>query len=638
MDTAARDVSSSKSKKATPFLVLGAIGVVYGDIGTSPIYAFREALRPLAEVGISRFHVIGVTSLMIWTVTIIVMIKYVLFLLRADNHGEGGTLALVALILKRTKRHSHLIVLIGILGAALFIGDAMITPALSVLSALEGFTLVTPMLSPYLLPLAVAIMVVLFRVQSTGTAAVSKFFGPIMLLWFLIMGLGGIIHIADDLSIFTALNPLHGLNFVAHTRGAGWLVLGAVFLTVTGAEALYTDLAHFGRKPIQLAWFWVVFPSLILNYLGQGALILAQPAAVVNPFFLLYPEWAILPMVLLATMATIIASQAVISGTFSLARQAMNLCFLPPLRVSFTSPLNTGQIYIPIVNLVMAIGVLSLIVIFRSSASLAGAYGLSVTGAMVLTTLLALFYLQIVKGWRLIWALSALSPLIVLETIFFGANVLKIADGGYVPVLIAGLLFIAMRTWRRGAMYVEAQDAERSIPLKPIIAELAQRSAKSPSIVEGTAVFLTARTNMAPTVFLSNLKHNHVLHQRNVILTVRTSERPYIPTSERMKIETISPRFIMIRLTFGYMQPHDVLKGISLCWSAGFQFDVNSTSFYVGRRKFICDPAERAAWQDRLFIALSVIAVDPSDYFGLPSDRVVELGEQITLKLAPASR
>lgn len=632
MDSAARNVDSLKPEtKTAPFLALGAIGVVYGDIGTSPLYAFREALRPLAELGVSRFHVIGVTSLMIWTVTMIVTIKYVLFLLRADNHGEGGTLALITLIMKRTKRHSNILVLIGILGAALFIGDAMITPALSVMSALEGFTLVTPGLTPYILPIAVAIMLVLFHFQSIGTAAVSKFFGPITLVWFFVMGIGGVVHIADDLSILAALNPLNGIRFIALSGIVGWLVLGAVFLTVTGAEALYADLAHFGRRPIQLAWFWVVFPSLVLNYLGQGSLILARPEAIANPFFLLYPDWAILPVVLLATMATIIASQAVITGTFSLTRQAINLCFLPPLRINFTSSTNTGQIYIPVVNSVMAIGVVSLIVVFRSSSSLAGAYGLSVTGAMVLTTLLALYYLHIVKRWDLLVAIFALSPLLFLESVFFGANLIKIADGGYVPIIIAGSLVVVMRTWKRGATVIETIDAEQSLPLKPILENLEIRSITSPAIVDGTAVFLTATANMAPTVFLSNLKHNHVLHKRNVILTVRTSSRPYVPVAERVTIEIISKRFIKIQLKFGYMQQHDVLKGLSTCWSAGFQFDVNSTSFYVGRRKFICDPRKRATWHARLFIALSAIAMDPSDYFGLPSDRVVELGEQTTL-------
>jgi KUP system potassium uptake protein len=632
MTSATHDLASSESYgKTKSLLVLGAIGVVYGDIGTSPLYAFREALKPLAEAGISRSHVIGVTSLMIWTVAIIVMAKYVLFLLRADNHGEGGTLALVTLIMKRTGRYRSLLIAVGIIGSALFIGDAMITPALSVLSALEGFTLVTPVFTPYVVPIAIAIMLLLFHVQSIGTAAVSRFFGPITLMWFMVMGLGGSVHIADDLSILAALNPAYGLGFVADSGISGWLVLGGVFLTVTGAEALYADLAHFGRKPIQLAWFWVVFPSLILNYLGQGALILAQPDAAASPFFLLYPDWAILPVVLLATMATIIASQAVITGTFSLAHQAMHLSFLPRLRVNFTSPTNTGQIYIPMVNTLMAIGVLGLIVVFRSSSSLAGAYGLSVTGAMLLTTFLALFYLRVVHRWHLSLAFLVLSPILAIESIFFGANILKIADGGYVPVLVAGLLIVLMHTWRRGSKLIEVKDEERALPLENVIADLERRSAKRPAIVCGTAVFLTAAPNLTPTVFLSNLKHNHVLHERNVILTVKTSARPYVPIAERTHIEPISSRFIKVQLKFGYMQQHDVLEGLLSCWKHGFRLEMNSTSFYVGRRKFVNDPRKGSAWQNRLFIALSVIAMDPSDYFALPSERVVELGEQITL-------
>lgn len=611
--------------------VLGAIGIVYGDIGTSPLYAFREALKPMTEFGISRANVIGVTSLIIWTVTIIVTIKYVLFLLRADNHGEGGTLALVTLILKRKRRSRNILIMGGILGAALFIGDAMITPALSVLSALEGFTLVSPGISQYVLPISIGVMMLLFHVQSRGTEVVSKLFGPVMLTWFVVMALGGAVHIIDDFSILEALNPTHGIDFILRSGVPGWWVLGAVFLTVTGAEALYADLAHFGRQPIQLAWYIVVYPALVLNYLGQGALILAHPEAAKDPFFRLFPEWALLPVVVLATAATIIASQAVITGTYSLARQAIHLNFLPPLRILFTSASNTGQIYIPIVNLTMAIGVIGLIAVFKSSDALASAYGLSVTGAMLLTTLLAFQYLRLVRKWSVWPIVGLLTPLFLIEGAFLSANLLKIFDGGYIPVLVASSIVVAMMTWRRGSTTIQMKALEQSEPLRLVIARLAKPSPTSPVIVGGTAIFLTAAAEMAPPVFLSNIKHNRVLHQRNIILTVKTFGRPYVlHRHERVRVRRISDRFTKVTVNFGYMELQNVFEAMKQC-SHDLALDGDLTSFYVGRTKVVCDPGKRAAWQDILFLAMARVALDPSDHFGLPSGRVVELGEQVTL-------
>lgn len=618
--------------KARPFAaIFGAIGIVYGDIGTSPLYAFREAMKPIVATGASRTDVIGVTSLMIWTVTIIVTLKYVIFLLRADNHGEGGTLALVTLILKRTRRQRGLIIIGGILGAALFIGDAMITPALSVLSALEGFTLVIPGVTPYLLPIAMTVMVMLFHVQAGGTDAVSKLFGPIMLIWFVVMGLGGAVHIIDDLRILSATNPVRGINFIAMSGSTGWLVLGAVFLTVTGAEALYADLAHFGRKPIQHAWLIIVFPALTLNYLGQGALVLAHPEAAANPFFLLFPEWALLPVVVLATAATIIASQAVITGTFSLVRQAIHLNFLPPLRIRFTSASNTGQIYIPFVNFVMAAGVIGLIALFRSSDALASAYGLSVTGAMLLTTLLALQYLRLSMRWSYALAITILLPLIFLEGSFFAANLAKLADGGYIPIVIAAVLVLAMRSWKKGTSLIDNKALQQSEPLRSVIAKLEHPSAPSPASVAGTAIFFTADVKMAPPVFLANLKHNQVLHKKNVILTVRTLNRPYVCRAERVHLCEITDRFAKVEVKFGYMEPQDVFNALRMCLAERVQIDTDATTFYVGRKKIICDPAKRPTLEEKLFLAMMKIALDPSDHFGLPSGRVVELGEQITL-------
>ena len=623
---------ASPSPKRSLVLILGAIGVVYGDIGTSPLYAFREALRPFAHDGVTKAEVIGLISLMLWTLTVIVTFKYVLFLLKADNEGEGGTLSLLALLMKKMSGHGAIFFFAGIIGAALFIGDAMITPALSVLSAVEGLKLVTPAFTPYVLPVAVAIMLLLFLVQSRGTGAVSNFFGPITLLWFLVMAAAGIGHIADDLSILNAFNPLYAIDFITHAGFVGLVVLGAVFLTVTGAEALYADLGHFGRKPIQTAWFWVVFPALALNYLGQGALVLKTPHAVSDPFFLLFPDWALLPVVILATAATIIASQAVITGAFSLARQAIHLGFLPRLEICFTSETNTGQIYLPAVNAMLLFGVLALIFLFGSSESLATAYGISVTGAMVVTTILAFQYLRVVRGWTVSFALVALLPLFILECVFLGANLLKIHDGGYVPVMIAGVLMAMMWTWRKGTILVREKAARNDIPLAQFLASIERKSDHQPVEVPGTAIFLTSVPDKTPNVLLHNLKHNRVLHQHNVILNVKTATRPYVKDDERVLMAPLSDRFTKIELTFGFMETPNVSQALTLCRKAGFQFEIMSTSFYVGRRTFIGDPNSGLPnWQDKLFIAMAGFAIDPSDYFQLPSNRVVELGEQMVI-------
>ncbi|NMN70938.1 potassium transporter Kup [Rhizobium sp. 57MFTsu3.2] len=632
MTATAHAGNDNQNSKQLAVLVLGAIGVVYGDIGTSPLYAFREALRPFAHDGVAPHEVIGLISLMIWTLTIIVTFKYVLFLLKADNDGEGGTLSLLALLMKKTSRHATIFFFAGIIGAALFIGDAMITPALSVLSALEGLKLVTPIFAPYVLPIAVAIMLLLFLIQSIGTAIVAKFFGPITLLWFVVMGIAGLLHIADDPTILLAINPYYALDFLTHAGFVGLVILGAVFLTVTGAEALYADLGHFGCKPIQVAWFVVIFPSLALNYLGQGALVLSDPAAATDPFFLMFPEWALLPAVLLATAATIIASQSVITGAFSLARQAIHLGFLPRLEICFTSASNTGQIYVPAVNVVLLIGVLALITTFGSSEALATAYGISVTGAMVVTTVLSFQFLRVVWGWKVPTALLVLLPLLLLESVFLGANLLKIHDGGYVPVMIAGVLMVMMWTWRKGTKFVRAKAANNDVPLERFLASLERRSDHGPVQVPGTAVFLSSLPDMTPNVLLHNLKHNRVLHQHNVILNVKTAPRPYVSEDDRVTLRKLSDRFTSIQLLYGFMEDQNISAALPLCRKAGFDFEIMSTSFYVGKRKLVGDPnTGMPHWQDKLFIAMAGFAIDPSDYFQLPSNRVVELGEQMVI-------
>jgi KUP system potassium uptake protein len=613
-------------------LALGSVGVVYGDIGTSPLYAFREALKPVAADGLTRGEVISLVSLMFWTLTIIVTIKYVLFLLRADNDGEGGTLSLLALLLKTSNGHTAVLMLLGLLGAALFLGDAMITPALSVLSAVEGLKLVTPELSDYIVPISVAILALLFAIQSHGTGAVARFFGPITALWFLVMGLAGLMHIADDWSILAAFNPWYAVNFLLHEGFFGIVVLGAVFLTVTGAEALYADLGHFGRRPIQWAWFAIVFPSLTLNYLGQGALVLREPLAMSDPFFLMYPHWAILPVVILATCATIIASQAVITGAFSLTRQAIHLGFLPRMEILFTSETNTGQIFLPSVNTVLFFGVIFLVLSFRTSDSLATAYGISVTGAMVVTSIMAFEFVRMRWQWSMLTAIVVLLPLLALECIFLGANLLKIHDGGYIPVLIASAFTIIMWTWRRGTAILMEKTRHTDIPLAAFVSSIERKSEHSPASVPGTAIFLTSDPESAPAALLHNLKHNHVLHDKNVILTIRTINKPRVSPDDRYTVEKISERFSRVELRFGFMESQNVSQALAALRKSGLKFDIMSTSFYLGRRKLVPDAKSGMPhWQDRLYIALANAATDPSDYFRLPANRVVELGSHVII-------
>ncbi|MQX40772.1 potassium transporter Kup [Sinorhizobium meliloti] len=632
--TASLDHAPAKANSLRQFLglTLGSVGVVYGDIGTSPLYAFREALRPFAANGVGREEVVGLISLMLWTLTFIVTLKYVLFLLRADNDGEGGTLSLLALLMKKAPRYTTGMFVAGILGAALFIGDAMITPALSVLSAVEGLKLVTPALHDYVLPISTAIIVLLFAVQSRGTGAVSVFFGPITLIWFLVMAAAGIAHIGDDLSILAAFNPVHAVTFLWDAGLVGFIVLGAVFLTVTGAEALYADLGHFGRQPIQAAWFAIVFPALALNYLGQGAMVLSHPEALSNPFFLMFPSWALLPVVILATAATIIASQSVITGAFSLVRQAIHLGFLPRFEICYTSETQTGQIYLPLVNTALLIGVLVLMFVFGSSEALAPAYGISITGAMIIDTVLAFAFVCYLWNWSTLTATLFLLPLFLIELVFLGANLFKIHHGGYVPILFAGALMTIMWTWRKGVRLLREKTARYDVPLDQFIAMVQRRSEHGPVEVPGTAIFLTATPDTTPAVLLHNIKHNHVLHRHNVILTIKTARVPYVPEKDRYTLVKLSDRFSKLELRFGFMDDQNVSRALARCRKEGFKFEIMTTSFYLGRRKLVADPQSgMPKWQDRLFITMADSAIDPTDYFHLPPNRVVELGEQMII-------
>ncbi|MDO6962630.1 potassium transporter Kup [Rhizobium alvei] len=614
-------------------LALGSVGVVYGDIGTSPLYAFREALRPVAHDGVDRFEIIGLISLFFWTITIIVTIKYVIFLLKADNDGEGGTLSLLSLVIKSvSEKRRSVLYIIGMIGAALFLGDAMITPALSVLSAVEGLKYVTPTLHSYVVPISVVILVLLFAVQSRGTGAVSAFFGPITAFWFLVLAGMGIYHIQDDYSVLIAFNPYYAVWFLFHSGLVGFIVLGSVFLAVTGAEALYADLGHFGKLPIRLAWFGLIFPALTLNYLGQGAMVLQNPAALADPFFLMFPDGIRLPAVLLATVATIIASQSVITGAFSLARQAINLGFLPRMEIYHTSEAHTGQIYLPAVNTILLFGVMALVLMFKSSEALAVAYGIAVTGDMVVSTILLYNFIRLFWKWSLFRTLLLIAPLFVIESIFLGSNLTKLHHGGYVPVLIAACFVVIMWTWRRGTRILFEKTRRTHIPLDAFVRSIEKKSDHGPIEVPGTAIFLTSDPTSTPAALLHNLKHNHVMHSQNIILTIKTQSRPRVPTEDRGRIERISEHFQLLELNFGYLETQNVSQALAHLRKAGLKFDIMSTSFYLGRRKLIPDAnSGMPAWQDRLFIALASAATDPSDYFRLPANRVVELGAHVSV-------
>ena len=612
-------------------LTLGSIGVVYGDIGTSPLYAVRESV--LAAGGLSEATnaeiILGILSLIIWALILVVTVKYVLLLLRADNDGEGGTLALMALAQRALGGHSFIVLALGIIAAALFYGDAMLTPAVSVLSAVEGLEVAAPSLQFYVVPLTVIILVALFAVQSRGTASVASFFGPITFIWFLAIAAAGLWHISQNITVLQAFSPVYAISFLTSHGLIGFLTLGAVFLAVTGAEALYADLGHFGRVPIQTAWLSVVLPALTINYLGQGALLLSNPQAIENPFFLLYPHWALLPMIGLATAATVIASQAVITGAFSLTSQAIQLGFLPRLEIRHTSGAQFGQIYVPRINTILLLGVLLLVTQFRSSSALAEAYGVAVSGTMVVTTLMAT--LVIWKSWKwTLWATAALMvPFLLIDTTFFSANLLKIFHGGWIPLLIGALVMLVIFTWRKGANILAAKTRRLETPIQELVEALEKKPRPR---VPGTAVFLTGDPNSAPTALLHSLKHYKVLHEHNVVLTVVIENIPYIKTGDRVSIEPLGSSFSRVRLRFGFMEVPNVPRALGIARKQGWSFDIMSTSFFLSRRSVRPDAKSgMPPWQDRIFILLARNADDASSYFHLPTDRVVEIGTQVSV-------
>jgi KUP system potassium uptake protein len=626
----AKGLPETQSRTVFLALTIGSIGVVYGDIGTSPLYALREAVTAAAAGGTaSREAVFGVLSLILWALIVTVTLKYVLILLRADNEGEGGTLALMALAQRALRKGAGAIVLCGIISAALFYGDAMITPALSVLSAIEGLKVVTPHFDPYIVSLTIVILVVLFAVQSRGTAKVAAFFGPIMVLWFVAIAIPGVVFVGRNPEVLLAFNPLHAVEFLTTHGIIGLVTLGAVFLAVTGAEALYADLGHFGKAPIQTAWVCLVLPALAVNYLGQGALVLADPKAIESPFFLLYPDRVQPFMVVLATIATVIASQAVITGAYSITQQAIQLGLLPRLEIRHTSEEHYGQIYMPRVNFFLFVGVLLLVVTFRSSSALASAYGIAVTGTMVVTGTMAFVVIWRVWGWSALAAAALMAPFLVIDLTFLGANLLKVFEGGWVPLVLAGVVMVVMYTWRRGSRLLFEKTRRQEISLDHLVQMLER---KPPTRVPGTAVFFTSTPESAPTALMHSLKHYKVLHEHNVILTIQSEDMPRVDPSERVQIEQIGDTFTRVVLRFGFMETPNVPKALAIARKHGWQYDIMSTSFFLSRRAL--KPAAHSGmprWQDRLFISLTRMANDATDYFQIPTGRVVEVGTQVTI-------
>lgn len=618
-----------EKKESFAALALGSIGVVYGDIGTSPLYALRESLVHSKSIGVTDHHVIGTVSLLIWALVFTVTVKYVFFLMRADNKGEGGMLSLMALAQNALGRRAAVIFFLGVAGAALFSGDAIITPAISVLSALEGLDVAMPTFEPYVLPVTVVILVSVFWVQSHGTKRVATFFGPIMAVFFIVIGVLGAMHIPDAPRILLAFNPIEGLHFLFGHGLLGFVVLGSVFLAVTGAEALYADMGHFGRLPIQSAWLYFVLPALGLNYLGQGALVLHDKAAIDNPFFLLAPSWAMLPLVLLATMATVIASQAVITGAFSLARQAIQLGLLPRMVIQHKSETQEGQIFIPYVNRLLLIGVLLLVLLFKNSGALANAYGIAVAGTMVTTTALAFIVVWKKWMWPLWAALSFIGAFLTIDCAFFAANLVKVVEGGWVPLLIGCCTMVVMWTFVRGNRLLEQKIRRDSIPLQDLIRMLEK---SKPTRVPGTAIFLTNQPEVAPSALMHNLKHNKVLHEHVWIMSVRTESMPRVPIANRYEIEQISNDFTRITLHYGFMESPRLPAALALLRKCGLKFDIMTTSFFLGRRNIKTSPTSGMPhWQDKLFVSLMKQATNATDFFAIPSDRVVELGAQVTV-------
>jgi KUP system potassium uptake protein len=621
------------AKKATlPATALAALGVVFGDIGTSPLYALKESFHAAHGLGIQPENVLGILSIICWCLMLIISIKYVAIVMRADNNGEGGIMALLALNLRKAKIADNkkiYMIAIGFIGASLFFGDGIITPAISVLSAVEGLSIATDVFDPFIMPIAITIIIALFLVQKHGTAFVGKFFGPITMVWFLSLGLLGLHSVIQTPVVLGMFSPHWAIQFIYHNPVMTFFVMGAVVLTVTGGEALYADMGHFGPVPIRLAWFFVVLPCLVLNYAGQGALLLRDPAAIQNPFYLLVPQWALYPMIIMATMATVIASQAVISGVFSLARQAIQLGYLPRLSIKHTSESEEGQIYVPFLNWLLLIAIIILILIFKTSSNLASAYGLAVTLTMLCDTILVAVFIYSAWKWSMPKVLLLIIPFFILESVLVAATSLKILSGGWVPLLIGAIAVTILMTWKRGRELTFAKLEHDTLSLDLFVKSIGN----SVHWVPGDAVFMTGTPNVVPHAMLHNIKHNKVLHQRNILVTVVIEDVPFVAPEERISTETLAEHFFRIKIFYGFKDEMNVPKALMQAYEQlGLEYDLMHISFFISRDRIVHSVGDgMSPWREKLFISMQRNTSPVSDFYQIPTNRVVELGSQIEI-------
>jgi KUP system potassium uptake protein len=625
-----QNMSGTPIKQKLSTLMLGAIGVVYGDIGTSPLYAIQTTFSGTHPLQVSEANILGVLSMMFWTIMLLVSLKYVIIVMRADNHGEGGSMALLALVSDITAQYPKtkwFVTILGVFAAALFYGDGMITPAISVLSAVEGLDLVSHEFKKYIIPITLVVLTGLFFIQKRGTSVVGIAFGPIMIVWFVCLGVLGLLSIAQNPQVLWALNPSYAYHFLSTDPLLAFFAMGAIVLAITGGEALYADMGHFGKSPIRLTWFYFVLPALVLNYFGQGALLLHNPQAIENPFYLLAPAWALIPMVLLATAATVIASQAVISGAFSVARQAVQMGFLPRMEVCQTSDKAQGQIYVPLTNWTLYLAVIFLVLTFQSSSNLAAAYGIAVTGTMTITTILAAFVMVLLWRWPLVVTIPLITVFLITDLTYFAANAIKIPQGGWFPIGVGIISFIILTTWQRGRKLLFDEINRQAVPIEAMLGSI-----DNVNRVQGTAVFLSNVGEGAPSALLHNLKHNQVLHERNILLTVIVEDKPYVTTGNRLLIDDMGKSFFRVRVFYGFMEAPDIPAALTLCAARGLAFDMMSTTFFISRAMIVSSPSPgMMKWRERLFMALSRNAQHAADFFKIPSNRIIEMGTRVEI-------
>jgi KUP system potassium uptake protein len=623
-------MSIAQTKQKTSPLVLGALGVVYGDIGTSPLYALQATFNGSHPIPVLEANILGILSVMFWTIMLLVSLKYVIIMMRADNHGEGGSLALLALVSELTSHQPRLkwfLTVLGVFAAALFYGDSMITPAISVLSAVEGLNLVSAQFKSYVLPITIIVLTGLFFIQKRGTGIVGMTFGPIMVIWFTCLAVFGLISIAHSPQVLWALNPLYAWRFLSADPRVAFLALGGIVLVITGGEALYADMGHFGKYPIRVAWFSFVLPALVLNYFGQGALLLHSPHAIENPFYLLGPAWTLVPMVLLATAATVIASQAVISGAFSIANQSVQMGFLPRMKIRQTSDQARGQIYVPFTNWTLYAAVVFLVLAFQTSGNLGAAYGIAVTGTMTITTILIAFLIIFFWRWPLLLSIPLVTILLIVDMTYFAANAIKIPQGGWFPIGIAVISFTVLTTWKHGRKLLYEEIGRQSVPMQVII-----DGTTDVTRVQGTAIFLTSAGEGAPSSLMHNLKHNQVLHERNVLLTVVVEDKPYVTKGNRILIKDLGKNFYLVKVFYGFMETPDIPASLDLCATRGLCFDLMTSSFFISRVTIISTPKPgMVRWRERLFLTLYRSSMHAADFLKIPANRVIEMGTRIEI-------